>query len=125
MVSQWEIRRYGLDFIKQSPVRGYIDGLTDNITSSGNGNLNLHVDIPLRGSKPVRVSGRYHFLDNEVSLGKSLPVLHKVNGDLLFSESSIRTQDVMMQVLGGPATLTLQSVKGGAVNAKVVGRCKY
>ena len=114
--------QYGLNFIKLSPVRGYIDGLTDNITSSGNGNLKLHVDIPLRGSKSARVSGRYHFLDNEVSLGKSLPVLHKVSGDLLFSESSIRTQGVFMQVLGGPATLTVQSSKGGAINAKVAGR---
>ena len=114
--------KYGLDFIQKSPVRGYIDGLTDNITSSGNGNLNLQVDIPLRGSKPAMVSGRYHFFDNEVSLGKSVPILHKVNGDLLFSESSVRTQNVTMQVLGGPATLTVQSNKGSAVNAKVVGR---
>jgi uncharacterized protein (TIGR02099 family) len=114
--------KHGLDFIQQSPVRGYIDGLTDNITSSGDGNLNLQVDIPLRGSKPAMVSGRYHFLDNEVSLGKSVPILHKVNGDLLFSESSVRTQNVTMQVLGGPATLALQSNKGSAANAKIAGR---
>ena len=112
----------GLNFIQQSPVRGYIDGLTDNITSGGNGNLNLQVDIPLRGSKPAIVSGRYHFNDNEVSLGKGVPILHKVNGDLLFSESSVRTQGVTMQVLGGPANLTIQSNKGSAVNAKVAGR---
>ena len=114
--------KYGLDFIQQSPVRGYLDGLTDNITSSGIGNLNLQVDIPLRGSKSAMVSGRYHFLDNEVSLGKSVPILHKVNGDLLFSKSSVRTQNVTMQVLGGPATLTVQSNKGGATNAKIAGR---
>jgi len=114
--------KYGLDFIKQSPVREYIDGLTDDITSSGNGNLNLHVDIPLRGNEPVKVSGRYHFFDNDMRLGKRFPVLHKVNGDLLFDESSVRTQDVTMQVFGGPATLIVQSLKGGAVNARVVGR---
>jgi len=114
--------KYGLDFIQKSPVRGYIDGLTDNITSSGNGNLNLQVDIPLRGSKSAVVLGRYHFFDNEVSLGKSVPTLHKVNGDLLFSESSVNMKDAAMQVLGGSATLTVQSNKGSAVIAKVVGR---
>ncbi len=114
--------KYGLDFIQKSPVRGYIDGITDNITSSGNGDLSLQVDIPLRGSKPAVVSGRYHFLDNEVSLGKNVPILHKVNGDLLFSESSVHMKNVAIQILGGPATLTLQSNKGSAVNAKVVGR---
>ncbi|CAH1387790.1 putative exported protein [Candidatus Nitrotoga sp. M5] len=117
-----EETKYGLDFIKQSPVHGYIDGLTDSITSSGVGNLNLHVSIPLSGSRPAKVSGRYHFFDNEIRLSQRLPVLHKVNGDLLFDESSIRTQGVTMQVLGGPATLAVHSLKDGAVNAKVVGR---
>ncbi|CAH1904160.1 putative exported protein [Candidatus Nitrotoga sp. HW29] len=114
--------KHGLNFIQQSPVRGYIDGFTDDMTSSGIGNLSLHVDIPLRGTKPAMVSGRYHFLDNEVSLGKNIPILHKVNGDLLFSESSLRTENITMQVLGGPATLALQSNKAGATNAKIVGR---
>lgn len=115
--------KHALKFIMQSPVRGYIDGLADNITSSGNGKLSLQMDIPLRGSKSVKVFGRYHFLDNEVRLGKNLPALHKINGDLLFSESSVRTQGVTIQVLGGPATLAMQSSKGGsAINAKLVGR---
>ncbi|MEO6423185.1 MAG: YhdP family protein, partial [Candidatus Nitrotoga sp.] len=114
--------KYALDFIQKSPVRGYLDGLTDKITSSGNGNLDLQVDILLRGHQSAKVSGRYHFLDNEVSLDENVPILHKVNGDLLFSESSVRTQNITMQVFGGPATLTLQSDKGSAVKAKVAGR---
>ena len=113
--------KYGLDFIQKSPVRGYIAGLTDNMASSGNGNLSLQVDLPLRGNKVVSVSGRYHFLDNEVSLGTGVPTLHKVNGDLLFSESLVQMKNATMQVFGGPATLTVQSSKGGVVNARMVG----
>lgn len=36
-----------LDFIQQSPVRGYIDEASDNITALGSGKLILSLDIPL------------------------------------------------------------------------------
>lgn len=110
-----------LDFIQKSPVRGYIDGLTDNITAHGNGNLDLQLDIPLGDGKPAIVSGRYRFLGNEVNLGKNIFSLQKVNGDLLFSESSVRTQNVTAQVLGGPATLAVHSGKAGDIYARMTG----
>jgi len=111
-----------LDFIQQSPVRGYIDSLTDKMTARGNGKLNLRVDVPLRGSKPVTVSGSYHFADNEVNLGDGVPVLYKTNGELLFTESSMRTQNASAQILGGPATLSVRSGADGAVKARVRGK---
>ncbi len=111
-----------LDFIQKSPVRGYIDGFTDNMAVRGNGKLNLQVDISLQGSKPVTVSGRYHFADNEVSIGDGVPVLYKTNGELLFTESSMHTQNASAQILGGPATLAVQSGADGAVKARVRGK---
>ncbi len=111
-----------LDFIQKSPVRGYIEGFTDSMTARGNGKLNLLVDIPLRGSKPVAVSGSYHFADNEVSLGDGVPVLYKANGELLFTESSMHTQNASAQILGGTATLSVQSGADGVVKARVRGK---
>ena len=111
-----------LDFIQKSPVRGYINGLTDRTVATGNGNLNLQVNIPLSDNSPVVVTGRYHFLDNQLSLGNKLFTVDKLNGDLLFSESSVQTQNVTGQVLGGPATIVLQSNKGGVVHARMTGR---
>ena len=108
-----------LDFIQQSPVRGYIDGFTDNMKASGNGKLNLQVNIPLRGSRPPTVSGSYHFADNEVNLGDGVPVLYKTNGDLLFTESSMHTQNASAQILGGPAALEVRSGADGVVKASV------
>jgi uncharacterized protein (TIGR02099 family) len=110
-----------LDFIQQSPVRGYIDGFTDGMTARGNGNLHLSVDVPLLGSKPVAVSGSYHFLDNEVSLGESVPILYKANGELLFTESSMNLREAGAQILGGPAKLELRSGADGIVLAKAHG----
>ena len=111
-----------LDFIQKSPVRGYIDGFTDNMTARGNGKLNLQVNVPLLGSKPVTVSGIYHFADNEVNLGEGVPVLYKTNGNLLFTESSMHTQDASAQILGGPAMLAVQSGADGIVKASVRGK---
>ena len=111
-----------LDFIQKSPVRGYIDGFTDDMTARGYGKLNLHVDIPLLGSKPVTVSGSYRFVDNEVNLGEGAPVLYKTNGELLFTESSMHTRNASAQIFGGPATLAVQSDADGIVQAKVRGK---
>ncbi len=81
-----------LDFIQQSPVHTYIDDFTENMTARGKGNLHLAVDVPLRGNKPVAVSGTYHFDDNELNLGNGVPVLYSASGDLLITESSMHTR---------------------------------
>jgi len=112
---------HGLDFIQQSPVRSYIDGFTDGMTAHGNGKLDLQVDIPLRGAKPVTVSGSYNFVDNEVNLGASVPMLRKTNGELLFTQSGMRTRNASAQILGGPATLELESDPDGTVHARAHG----
>ncbi|MDH4284358.1 MAG: DUF3971 domain-containing protein, partial [Gallionellaceae bacterium] len=114
--------RQGLDFIQKSPVRGYIDGFTDDMTARGSGKLGLQLDIPLQGSKPAKVSGQYRFSNNEITIGESMPVLRQVNGDLLFTESSMETRNATAQILGGPASLSVRSGADGAVQAKAKGR---
>ena len=113
--------RHALSFIQKSPVHGYLDDVTSSITSSGSGKLNLQMSIPLSGSGSPVVSGRYRFIDNEINLGKGIPILRQVSGDLLFSESFMRTQNVTAKILGGEAALSIKSGKDGAIYAKVSG----
>jgi uncharacterized protein (TIGR02099 family) len=101
-----------LDYIVKSPVNGYLDGFTEGITARGDGKLNLQLDIPLTGDAPVKVRGDYRFANNEVEIGKNVPLLRKVNGVLLFTESSVHAGDIDAQILGGQAHLTVQSEKG-------------
>ena len=112
----------GLDFIRKSPVRGYIDGFTDGMVASGRGKLVVQADIPLSGDTPVKVSGSYHFLDNDINIGGGVPSLIKAHGDLLFTESSLHTRNAAAQILGGPATLQVQSGASGAVRVKASGQ---
>lgn len=101
-----------LDYIAKSPVNGYLDGFTEGIKASGDGKLNLQVDIPLTGEAPVRVRGDYRFVNNEVDFGEYIPLLRKVNGVLMFTESTVNAGDMGAQILGGPAQLTVLSEQG-------------
>jgi uncharacterized protein (TIGR02099 family) len=102
-----------LDYIRISPVRGYLGGFTDNATAHGNGLLTLLLNIPLMGNKPLRVNGVYHFQDNDIDLGGDIPLLQHTGGDLLFSESSISTRGLTARIFGGPSTLEVKSSDDG------------
>lgn len=111
-----------LQFIQKSPVRGYIDGFTDGMSASGNGHLDLFVRIPLLGSKPVDVSGTVSVQDNDIDLGKGVPLLRKTRGELSFTESGMQAKGVTAEILGGTAGINMQTAEGGVVHATAQGR---
>lgn len=111
-----------LAFVNASPVRGYLGGITDGIVASGKGKLNLRLAIPLTGNQSAKVAGTYHFTDGQIDIDKDLPVLRKLNGDLSFTESAVSTNNIVAQILGGPAKLAIETGEGGAINAKLAGR---
>ena len=110
-----------LQYIQQSPVRGYIDGFTDGMSSSGNGHLDLFVHVPLLGDKPVKVSGVLRVQDNDIDLGDGVPLLRKARGELVFTESGMRASNVSAEILGGAASMNVQTAEGGVVHATVKG----
>ena len=111
-----------LQFIQQSPVRGYIDGFTDGMRASGDGYLDLSLHIPLLGSKPAKVAGTFRALNNDIDLGDGMPLLRKTRGELSFTESGMQASGVSAEILGGPASINVQTAEGGAVRATVKGR---
>jgi uncharacterized protein (TIGR02099 family) len=104
-----------LEYIGKSPVNGYLDGFTEGIKASGDGKLNLQLDIPLTGDAPVKVRGDYRFVNNEIDLGENVPLLRKVNGVLQFTESSVNAGGIGAQILGGTANLMVLSENGALV----------
>lgn len=111
-----------LEFIQKSPVRGYIDGFTDGISASGNGYLDLIARIPLMGDKPVEVSGTYKVQDNNIALGEGVPLLRNTRGTLSFTEAGVQASGVSTEILGGPASINVQTVEGGVLHATLKGR---
>ena len=112
-----------LQFIQQSPVRGYIDGFTDGMGASGNGHLDLFLHIPLSGNKPVQVSGTVRVQDNDIDIGGGVPLLRKTSGSLSFTESGMKANGVLAEILGGTANIDVQTGEGGTLHASVRGQC--
>lgn len=101
-----------LDYIRNSPVQGYLDGYTDDLQARGKGLLKLHLEIPLAGDAPTKVLGSYRIDGNTLDLGAHVPLLQRVQGELSFSNKTIQANDVALQVMGGPARLALRSEEG-------------
>lgn len=114
-----------LDFVNKSPVHGYVDGFTDDITASGKGKLKISLVIPLSDAKATKVLGSYHFSDSEVELGENLPTLRKVNGELVFTETGVSAKNISTQILGGPARIMIENAANGAINIKFDGRANF
>ena len=110
-----------LKFIQQSPVRGYIDEFTDGISASGNSYLTLFARIPLLGSESVKVYGNIRVQDNDIELGEDVPRLRNTRGVLSFTESGMQAKGVTAEILGGPASINMQTAEGGAVQATLQG----
>ena len=111
-----------LEFVQKSPVRGYIDGFTDGISASGNAHLDLFARIPLLGGKPVKVSGTIKVQDNDIDLGEGVPLLRNTRGALSFTESGMQASGVSAEILGGTASINVQTAAGGVVHATLKGR---
>ncbi len=111
-----------LEFIQQSPVRGYIDGFTDGIKASGNGHLDLAAQIPLLMSRPAKVSGLFRVQGSDVDLGASIPWLRNTQGTLSFTESGMKTNTVTANILGGPTSLNILTLPGGELRVNLKGR---
>jgi len=111
-----------LQFIQQSPVHGYIDNFTDEMSASGNGHLALFAHIPLQGVKPVKVSGLLSMQASDIDLGSGAPWLRNTRGDLSFTESAMQANNITAEILGGPARLNVQTAEGGIVKANAQGR---
>ncbi len=113
--------KYGLNFIKHSPVRGYTDGFTDDTTARGDGRLDLQLDIPL-SDKPTKVAGSYHFDENDIDFGGAIPIARKVSGDLLFTESQLSSRNLSAQILGGPAAIAIKTDPDGTLKIGLQGK---
>ncbi|HLB13418.1 MAG TPA: YhdP family protein [Burkholderiales bacterium] len=109
-----------LKLIAQSPVRGFLDGLTDGWTAEGRGRLNLHVELPLDRLERAKVAGSFQFANNGLQMGSDQPPLAQVTGRVEFTESGASARNLTALALGGSISAQL-TTRDGAVTAVVQG----
>lgn len=112
-----------LHYVRNSPVRGYVNGFTDSIRASGDGHLELTVVIPRLGEDRLQVFGLLRLRGNDIDMGGAIPLLRRAHGELLFTQAGLNTRDLGAEILGGPATIDVQADADGKVHAAVRGRC--
>ncbi len=103
-----------LRFVDTSPVAKYVEGATQDIRASGNGRLQIRIDLPIRNLPATRVAGSYQLQNNQVTIDE-LPALTQVNGRLDFSEAGIAPRGITAQLLGGPVSVSGQPRADGAL----------
>ncbi len=95
-----------LDYIRRSPVRRTIDGLSDSVRAEGRGRLQLRLDLPLEDLAKTRVAGEYRFSGNTIVVDSRLPPIERAAGRVNFTESSMTVNDVRGQLFGGPVAIS-------------------
>lgn len=91
-------------FVNFSPVTETIEGLTEEMSATGDMHLLLNLKIPLRHSQDTTAGGRLSFIGNTVFPGPDMPRLEQMNGQLDFTERSITAPKITARILGGPAS---------------------
>lgn len=102
-----------LRFLDVSPVGRMIDNVTRDMRGTGNGRLQLRLDVPLTKPDKTRLAGNFTLQNSQVSFDPDLPPLIQTNGRLDFSETGLQIKGITGQYLGGPVTVNAQTRDGG------------
>jgi uncharacterized protein (TIGR02099 family) len=104
-----------LGFVAASPVRAWTEQALDPITATGDGTLDLALQLPLDRLDDSTVRGTVRLDGNDVRLGAEQPVLGGARGRVEFSETGFRVAPTVVRVAGGEATVEGGSQPGGAL----------
>jgi len=118
-----------LKFIAESPVRGFLDGLTDHWSGEGRANLKVHLELPLYALDKSKAAGSFQFANNALALGPGEPALANVNGRIDFTDSGVSARGLTAHTLGGTIGLDIATRDAvttatiqGAVDARELAR---
>lgn len=114
-----------IELSRNTRMNEYTSKIIGNIGATGNGELLFKSTIPLQNSKNQKLTASYRFIDNEINFNQNLPNLKKVNGMLKFTESTIKTENISAQIMGGPATIDSTTSKLGDSYINVIGKIDF
>lgn len=110
-----------LRYIEASPVGEHIDHFTADMQATGNGELDLKLDLPLRRMEQTKIAGKYRFDNNRLAVDPDLPPLADVRGQLQFSNDYLEARDMRGTLLGMPLSATIKTTAGGGVEVTTGG----
>ena len=72
----------------------------------------MQFDLPLQQPEPIKLTGNYEFIDNQLDPGPRLPSLAKINGGIAFTESGLKVDNITARLLGGPVAINSANSAG-------------
>ena len=109
-------------FANNSPIgKMVLDNLTVGATAVGKAQLSLRLQLPLHDILHPTLAGKLSFNNDTVTPAKPLPQLVAVRGKLNFTQSNINAQNISLRLLGGPASLSTQSMPDGSTRINLRG----
>ncbi len=100
-----------LQFLEQSPLRDHFSQLTNGTVASGSSALGLNLDVPLTEEAPITTRGWVSFDNSALNLKRYSVDLAAINGRLAFTDHTVSAEQLLAEVLGQPAQLTISTAK--------------
>ena len=109
------------DYVAASPVRHFVKGAFDGTTATGEGELDLHLNIPLTHAKDTLVSGSVTLAENDVAMAHPVPPLTQVSGTIHFSEHGADAQRLAAKAWGHDVNANLSTREDGTISLALTG----
>ncbi|MFZ6817603.1 YhdP family protein [Undibacterium sp. Ji22W] len=110
-----------LNYLKASPVDDWLANFLHDTAATGNGQLNLKLNLPLNSINDSKVNGLLQLNNAETILQPDLPLISMLNGKLEFNEHGLSLNNLKANLLGGAVQANGGSQKDGTIKIKLEG----
>lgn len=110
-----------LDYVKASPVDGWLEHFLQETRASANAHLGLKLQLPLNHLSESKVQGVLRLANNDTVLQTGIPLISGVIGKLEFNEKGLNLNGLKGALLGGAVTAHGGTQKDGSIRIKLDG----
>jgi uncharacterized protein (TIGR02099 family) len=110
-----------LRFLERYSTHRKLRNFAEGVHAEGAVKLQLKLNIPLTHELENKLTGVFHFNDNQLSFDPDLPPIEQLKGELRFSESTVDAKNLSAQILGGPTRIDI-ATRDGDINISAQGK---
>lgn len=110
-----------LNYVKASPVDDWLANFLHDTVATGNGQLNLKLNLPLNRIIDSKVNGLLQLNNVDTVLQADLPMMSALNGKIDFNEHGLSLNNLKANLLGGGVQAIGGSQKDGSIKIRLEG----
>ncbi|MDT8364031.1 MAG: YhdP family protein [Nitrosomonas sp.] len=116
-----------VDLVRESRFVQPVRALLSQTRIAGEGKLSLELDMPMNQAdfSATRLEGRYQFFDNQIDLGRYVPDLNEINGELVFTGAGVVLENINGKIFGGPVKIASTTSPNGGLRIQADGEANF